>query len=291
MQRKGLILAGGTGSRLYPLTIGTCKQLLPIYNKPMVYYPLTILMLAGIREILLITTPEDHKLFQRLLGDGNSWGISIKYEIQKTPAGLADAFIVGADFIRGHSAALILGDNLFYGDDLIAQLKYANEKTSGATIFGFPVSDPERYGVVEFDHDGYIKSIEEKPKKPKSNYAITGLYFYDKSIIDKALQVNPSVRGELEITDINRMYLKEGNLKIQLMGRGMAWLDTGTFESLNEAGSFIRTIENRQGLKIGCPEEVAWRNGWISDEKLFDLGSKMKKSDYGNYLLKLLINS
>ncbi|MBW3042884.1 glucose-1-phosphate thymidylyltransferase RfbA [Prochlorococcus marinus] len=290
MKRKGIILAAGTGSRLYPLTNGICKQLLPIYNKPMIYYPLSVLMLAGIKEILLITTAQDYDLFVRLLGDGSLFGITIKYEVQETPKGLADAFILGEDFIQGDSVALILGDNLFYGADLINKLKEADAENRGATVFGYPVLDPERYGVIDFDIDGKVVGIQEKPKVPKSKYVITGLYFYDMTVVEKAAKVKPSKRGELEITDINLMYLQEGTLDTKILGRGMTWLDTGTFESLHEASSFIRTIEHRQGLKIGCPEEVAWRNGWITNDNLFDLGTKMNKNDYGNYLLQLVEN-
>ncbi len=289
MNRKGIILAGGTGSRLQPLTIGSCKQLLPIYNKPMVYYPLATLMLSGIREVLLITSPEYKDLFLRLLGDGSLWGISIEYAIQKKPLGIADAFRIGADFIDNDPVALILGDNLFYGDSLASKVLEPCQTKTGATVIAYSVSDPERYGVVEFDSTGKkIKNIEEKPYKPKSNYVITGLYFYDSSVVDKAQKVSPSLRGELEITDINLMYLKENNLNVQCMGRGMTWLDMGTYESLHEAGSYIRTIEKRQSLKVGCPEEVAWRQGWITDENLRELAQKYSKNSYGNYLLMLL---
>ena len=288
MNRRGIILAGGTGSRLYPITKGVSKQLLPVYDKPMIYYPLSTLMLAGIREILIITTPQDRDSFERLLGDGSLWGITIKYAIQKAPLGLAEAFLIAADFIKKDPVTLILGDNLFYGAELTEQLKYAYNNNVGATIFAYPVLDPERYGVVDFDKNRQVLSIEEKPSEPKSKYAITGLYFYDESIFSKASNVIPSDRGELEITDINLMYLQEGSLKVEVMGRGMAWLDTGTFESLQEAGAFIRTIENRQGLKVGSPEEVSWRNGWINDTDLEQLAKKLLKSGYGEYLLELL---
>ena len=289
MKRKGIILAGGKGSRLSPITLGVCKQLLPIYDKPMIFYPLVTLMLAGIREILIITTPDDQKSFQTLLGDGTNYGISIQYAIQAEPKGLAEAFLIGARFIGNDQVALILGDNLFYGSSLVSQLKYADGKEEGATVFAYPVRDPERYGVIEFNKDGKGISIEEKPENPKSKFAITGLYFYDSSIVEKAAKITPSLRGELEITDINLMYLREDKLDVEVMGRGMAWLDTGTFDSLHEAGSFIRTIENRQGLKLGCPEELAWKQGWISNKELEDIAKKMLKSGYGEYLLELLI--
>jgi len=290
MTRKGIILAGGKGSRLAPITFGVCKQLLPIYDKPMIYYPLVTLMLTGIRDILIITTPQDRDAFQRLLGDGNLWGISIQYAIQDEPRGLADAFLIGADFIENDLVTLILGDNLFYGSSLVTQLKTASEKRLGATVFAYPVLDPERYGVIEFDNSGKAKNIIEKPLNPKSKFAVTGLYFYDSSVVDKASKILPSTRGEIEITDINLMYLNEGNLHVEAMGRGMAWLDTGTFDSLHEASSFIRTIENRQGLKLGIPEEVAWRKGWINDQNLEILGKKMFNSGYGKYLLELLVD-
>tara|TARA_B100001250_G_C19813106_1_gene796779 strand:+ start:645 stop:1520 length:876 start_codon:yes stop_codon:yes gene_type:complete len=288
MNRKGIILAGGSGTRLQPLTIGNCKQLLPIYNKPMVYYPLTTLMLCGIREILLITTPEDKDQFYRLLGDGSLWGISIEYAIQLRPLGIAEAFIIGADFIQNSPVALILGDNFFYGDSFVAKILDPCKKNTGATVIAYSVTDPERYGVIEFDSKGNVKDIVEKPDKPKSNYAMTGLYFYDSSVVEKALNVSPSLRGELEITDINLMYLKENNLNVQCMGRGMTWLDMGTFESLHEAGSYIRTIEKRQFLKVGCPEEVAWRQGWISDKNFIELAQKTSTNSYGNYLKRLV---
>ncbi len=288
MNRKGIILAGGTGSRLHPITIGVSKQLLPIYDKPMVYYPLSTLMLGGIRDILIITTPQDAQSFQRLLGDGSKWGISIQYEVQQRPAGIAEAFLIGAKFLNNEPVTLILGDNLFYGSQLIHQLRNASSKVKGATVFAYSVSDPERYGVIEFDMNGKAISIEEKPRAPKSKFAITGLYFYDSTIVDKAYSLLPSSRGELEISDINQMYLKDDQLNVEIMGRGMAWLDTGTFDSLQDAGSFIRTIENRQGLKLGTPEEVAWRNGWISNDNLENLAKKMLNSGYGTYLLGLL---
>ena len=290
MTRKGIILAGGKGSRLAPITFGVCKQLLPIYDKPMIYYPLVTLMLAEIRDILIITTPQDQDAFKRLLGDGKSWGISIKYAVQNEPRGIADAFLVGADFIENDLVTLVLGDNLFYGSSLVSQLKVASEKQFGATVFAYPVLDPERYGVIEFDNSGKAIDITEKPLHPKSKFAVTGLYFFDSSVVDKASKIIPSNRGEIEITDINLMYLKEGNLNVEAMGRGMAWLDTGTFASLHEASSFIRTIENRQGLKLGIPEEVAWRKGWISDQDLEVLGNNILNSGYGKYLLELLVD-
>ncbi|AIQ98284.1 glucose-1-phosphate thymidylyltransferase RfbA [Prochlorococcus sp. MIT 0801] len=288
--RKGIILAGGTGSRLSPITKSISKQLLPIYDKPMIYYPLTTLMLAGINEILIITTPIDKSSFQRLLGDGSSFGISITYEIQPEPQGLAQALLIATDFLKDSPCALILGDNLFYGSDLRDQLRKADKNKDSATVFAYRVSDPHRYGVVEFDQNGLALSIEEKPVKPKSRFAITGLYFFDKTVIEKAKTVTPSERGELEITDINRQYLQENKLKVQIMGRGMAWLDTGTFDSLHEAGAFIRTLERRQGLKVGCPEEVAWRQGWISNKKIYQIAQLQSKSGYGEYLNQLLSN-
>ncbi len=287
MNRKGIILAGGKGSRLYPVTAGVSKQLLPVYDKPMIYYPLTTLMLAGIRDILIITTPHDQESYMRLLGDGSLWGISIKYAIQPSPAGLAQAFLIGSDFIDGNSVALILGDNLFYGTDLGSQLeKAANNNYS--TIFGYLVADPQRYGVIEFDKNQNIKDIAEKPSFPKSKYAVTGLYFYDASIVEKAKKVLPSKRGELEITDINKMYLEENKLNLILLNRGTAWLDTGTVDSLHDASSFIRTIELRQGLKVGCPEEVSWRKGWINSDELESSAKNLFNSGYGKYLLNLL---
>ena len=285
--RKGIILAGGTGSRLFPITNGVCKQLLPVYDKPMIYYPLSTLMLAGVRDILIITTPEDLENFKKLLGEGNNLGINLHYEIQDKPQGLAQAFLIGENFLDGSPSIMILGDNLFYGKGFVNQLKAASLRKN-STIFAYPVSDPERYGIVDFDKDGKVKSIEEKPIQPKSKYAITGLYFYDESVVEKAKLVTPSDRGELEISDLNKFYLEEGTLNVELFNRGMAWLDTGTIDSLLDASSFIKTIESRQGLKISCPEEIAWRNGWISDEQLIALSQSLKKSGYGRYLINLL---
>ena len=285
--RKGIILAGGTGSRLFPITNAVCKQLLPVYDKPMIYYPLSTLMLAGVRDILIITTPEDLENFKKLLGDGNNLGINLHYAIQDKPQGLAQAFLIGENFLDGSPSIMILGDNLFYGKGFVNQLKTASLRKN-STIFAYPVSDPERYGIVDFDKDGKVKSIEEKPLQPKSKYAITGLYFYDESVVEKAKLVTPSDRGELEISDLNKFYLEEGTLNVELFNRGMAWLDTGTTDSLLDASSFIKTIESRQGLKISCPEEIAWRNGWISDEQLIVLSQSLKKSGYGRYLINLL---
>ena len=286
--RKGILLAGGSGSRLRPLTLAISKQLMPIYDKPMIYYPLSTLMLSGIREILVICNPHDIDLFKRLLKDGSQWGISITYKIQPSPDGLAQSFIIGESFINKSPTTLILGDNLFYGHDLVSKLMKADEDTKNSTIFSYSVKDPERYGVVDFDDYFKATSIEEKPNKPKSNQIVTGLYFYDENVVDYAKTLKPSKRGELEITDLNNIYLENRKLKVEILGRGYAWFDTGTFDSLQEAGEFIRTIENRQCLKISCPEEIAWRNGWINDFQLSKLSEKMIKSNYGKYLIKML---
>lgn len=285
---KGIILAGGSGTRLYPITRGVSKQLLPIYDKPMIYYPLSVLMLAGIREILIITTPEDQISFQRLLGNGNDFGIELSYAIQPSPDGLAQAFLIGEDFIGQDNVCLVLGDNIFYGQHFSNNLIQASQQKHGATIFAYQVKDPERFGVVEFDEQQRALSIEEKPIQPKSNWAVTGLYFYDNRVVEFAKQVRPSARGELEISSLNKMYLNDGSLNVQLLGRGFAWLDTGTHESLHEAAAFVKTIEHIQNLQVACLEEIAWRNGWLSNQKIIDLANKMSKNEYGQYLLRLV---
>lgn len=286
--RKGIILAGGAGTRLHPATLAVSKQLLPIYDKPMIYYPLSSLMLAGIRDILVISTPQDTPRFQQLLGDGSQWGINLQYAIQPSPDGLAQAFLIGSDFVGNADSALVLGDNIFYGHDFHHLLANASQRTSGASVFAYHVHDPERYGVAEFNAQGKVLSLEEKPKCPKSNYAVTGLYFYDNQVVELARSLKPSVRGELEITDLNSLYLERGQLNVEIMGRGYAWLDTGTHDSLLEAGQFIATLEKRQGLKVACPEELAYRQGWINADQLAALAAPLAKNGYGQYLLAML---
>ena len=284
---KGIVLAGGSGTRLHPITKGVSKQLLPVYDKPMIYYPISVLMLAGIKEILVISTPDDMSGYQRLLGDGSDFGVEIEYAIQPSPDGLAQAFLIGEDFIGDSNVALVLGDNIFYGQNFTANLKAATSKDSGATIFGYHVKDPERFGVVDFDTDGKVTSIEEKPKNPKSNFAVTGLYFYDNDVIEIAKSIKPSARGELEITDINNAYQNRGDLTVELLSRGFAWLDTGTHDSLIEAGQFVQTVEHRQGLKVACLEEIAFHQGWITKDKLLKQADALKKTNYGEYLAKV----
>ena len=288
MQHKGIILAGGAGTRLHPATISISKQLLPVYDKPMIYYPLSALLLAGIREILIISTPQDTPRFEHLLGDGSRWGIHLEYAVQPRPEGLAQAFIIGKDFIGNNPSALVLGDNIFYGHNFVTLLDNAKQRTDGASVFAYHVHDPQRYGVVEFDEGGRVLSLEEKPKEPKSNYAVTGLYFYDNQVTGLVNELRPSARGELEITDLNRLYLEQNRLKVEVMGRGYAWLDTGTHESLLEAGLYIATLEKRQGLKVACPEEICFRKGWIDAQQLEQLARPLEKNGYGEYLLRIL---